>query len=69
MGLIGSLPRAIFRVPVSLTDLFAQIVEPQDGSSPSRGRPQAVSENLRDFASFEKPIVVQCGKWPKFSVK
>jgi hypothetical protein len=66
---MGSLPRAIFRVPVSLTDLFAQIVEPQDGSSPSRGRPQAVSENLRDFASFEKPTVVQCGKRPKFSVK
>jgi hypothetical protein len=66
---MGSLPRAIFRVPVSLTDLFAQIVvEPQDGSHP-HAAPQAVSQNLRDFASFEKPIVVQCGKWPKFPVK
>jgi hypothetical protein len=49
---MGSLPRAIFRVPVSLTDLFAQIVEPQDGSSPSRGRPQAREPKFARFRKF-----------------
>jgi hypothetical protein len=46
----------------------AQIVELQDGPHP-HATPQAVGQNLRDFASFEKPIVVQCGKWLEFSVK